>query len=65
MNEDRIRGQWKQLHGRLKARWSQLTDDDLGVAEGNAEYIVGKLQERYGMALDEARKQLRDFTDEM
>lgn len=65
MNEDTIKGQWKQLHGRLKARWGQLTDDDLGVAEGNAEYLAGKLQERYGMAADEARRQLRDFTDKL
>ncbi|MEW9572404.1 CsbD family protein [Rhodanobacter sp. Si-c] len=61
MNEDKLKGQWKQLHGKLKSRWSKLTDDDIGVADGNAEYLVGKLQERYGIARDEAMKQLRDF----
>lgn len=61
MNEDKLKGQWKQLHGKLKSRWGRLTDDDIDVANGNAEYLVGKLQERYGIAKDEAMKQLRDF----
>jgi uncharacterized protein YjbJ (UPF0337 family) len=61
MNDDRIKGQWKQLGGKLKARWGKLTDDDLKVADGNAEYLVGRLQERYGIARDEAKRQVRDF----
>ena len=61
MNEDRIKGQWKQLTGKLKAQWGKLTDDDLTVAEGNSEYLAGKLQERYGVARDEAKKQVEEF----
>lgn len=61
MNDDRIKGRWKQLHGKLKTQWGKLTDDDLDVADGSAEYLAGKLQERYGIARDEARKQVRDF----
>ncbi|MEO8747626.1 MAG: CsbD family protein [Rhodanobacter sp.] len=64
MNDDKIKGQWKQLSGRLKARWGKLTDDDLQVADGNGEYLAGKLQERYGIAKDEARKQIRAFDSE-
>jgi uncharacterized protein YjbJ (UPF0337 family) len=65
MNEDRIKGQWRQLNGKLKSRWGKLTDDDLQVADGNAEYLAGKLQERYGIARDEAAKQVREFEREM
>lgn len=61
MNEDRIKGQWKQLTGKLKAQWGNLTDDDLAVAEGDSEYLVGRIQERYGIARDEAERQLKDF----
>lgn len=39
MNEDRIQGKWKQLTGTIKEKWGKLTDDDLQVAEGNAEYL--------------------------
>ncbi|MGS0998652.1 CsbD family protein [Rhodanobacter sp. UC4451_H18] len=61
MNDDRIQGNWKQLTGKIKAKWGDLTDDDLARAEGNTEYLVGKVQERYGIARDEAKRQVRDF----
>ncbi len=61
MNEDRIKGKWKQLRGKLKSQWGKLTDDDLTEASGDAEYLVGKLQERYGMARDEAEQRVREF----
>ncbi|GBH23499.1 CsbD family protein [Burkholderia vietnamiensis] len=61
MNEDKIKGQWKQLTGKVKAKWGKLTDDDLAVAEGNRDYLVGKIQGRYGIARDEAERQLKDF----
>lgn len=65
MNEDKVKGQWKQLRGKVKARWGKLTDDDLDVAEGNSDYLAGRLQERYGIARDEAAKQVREFEREM
>jgi uncharacterized protein YjbJ (UPF0337 family) len=61
MNQDRIAGQWKQLSGKIKAQWGKLTDDDLRQAEGNSEYLAGKIQERYGVAKDEADKQVKEF----
>lgn len=61
MNEDRIKGQWKQLAGKLKEKWGKLTDDDLKQAEGDSEYLAGRLQEHYGIARDEARKQIREI----
>jgi uncharacterized protein YjbJ (UPF0337 family) len=61
MNNDRIQGNWKQLTGKIKAKWGDLTDDDLTQAEGNTEYLVGKVQERYGIARDEAQRQVREF----
>jgi uncharacterized protein YjbJ (UPF0337 family) len=61
MNEDRVKGQWKQLAGKLKEKWGKLTDDDLKRAEGNSEYLAGRLQERYGLAKDEAARQVKEF----
>ena len=65
MNEDRIKGQWKQIKGQVKAQWGKLTDDDLSVAEGNAQYLVGKVQERHGISKDEAEKQVKAFEDSL
>ncbi|MEQ1512036.1 MAG: CsbD family protein [Lysobacteraceae bacterium] len=61
MNSDTIKGQWKQLNGRIKAQWGKLTDDDLTVAEGNGEYLAGKVQERYGLTKELALKQVEEF----
>jgi len=62
MNEDVLKGKWKQIKGTLREKWGQLTDDDLDIAEGNSEYLAGKIQERYGRNKDEARKEVDDFT---
>jgi len=61
MNEDTIKGQWKQLAGKIKTKWGKLTDDDLKRAEGNSEYLAGVVQERYGIARTEAQKQVKEF----
>jgi uncharacterized protein YjbJ (UPF0337 family) len=65
MNEDKIKGQWKQVAGKVKAKWGKLTGDDLKVAEGNSEYLAGKVQERYGIARDEAEKQVKEFSSRL
>jgi uncharacterized protein YjbJ (UPF0337 family) len=65
MNQDIIKGKWKQVTGQAKVQWNKLTDDDLGVADGHREYLVGKLQERYGWAKDEAEQQVKDFESRM
>ena len=57
MDNDRIAGNWKQVKGKVKEQWGKLTDDDLDVVNGRAEQLVGRLQERYGLAKDAARKE--------
>ncbi|MFA7522928.1 MAG: CsbD family protein [Halothiobacillaceae bacterium] len=61
MDSDRIKGNWKQIKGRIKQEWGQLTDDDLTEAEGHRDYLIGKVQEKYGIAKDEAREQVEAF----
>jgi len=61
MNKDILEGNWKQIKGRIKARWGRLSDDDLEVVEGNFDLLSGKLQEAYGYSKDEADKELGYF----
>ena len=61
MNKDIIKGKWSQLRGKLKEHWSRLTDDDVSLLDGHREYLVGKLQERYGIAKDKADAQVTQF----
>lgn len=58
MNEDERSGKWKQVKGRLRARWGRLTDDDLDQARGNTEHLLGKVQEYYGTSREDAKRQL-------
>jgi uncharacterized protein YjbJ (UPF0337 family) len=57
MNWDQVEGKWKQLKGSAKQQWGKLTDDDLDVIAGKKDELLGKLQQRYGIQREEARKQ--------
>ena len=61
MNWDRIQGNWKQITGQVKSQWGKLTDDDLDVVAGRRDQLAGKIQERYGVAKDDAEKQLAEW----
>jgi uncharacterized protein YjbJ (UPF0337 family) len=62
MNWDRIEGKWKQVKGSAKEKWGQLTDDDLDQIAGQRDKLIGRLQERYGIAKEEALKQCDEWT---
>jgi uncharacterized protein YjbJ (UPF0337 family) len=49
------------MRGKLKEKWGKLTDDELDQAEGNRDYLIGKVQEKYGLSKEEAQKQLDKF----
>ena len=61
MNEDRIKGNWKQFKGKVQEQWGKLTDDDLDVIAGKRDQLLGKIEERHGITKDEAEKQLSDW----
>jgi uncharacterized protein YjbJ (UPF0337 family) len=61
MNWDRVEGNWKQFTGKVKEKWGKLTDDDITVINGKQDQLVGRIQERYGVAKDEAEKQVRTW----
>ena len=60
MNEDILKGQWKQLRGQIKQWWGVLTDDDLDKINGRRDQLIGKLQEKYGFTKDQATRELDD-----
>lgn len=57
MNQDRIRGRWKQFKGKVKEQWGKLTEDDLDVIAGRREQLLGRIQQRHGLARDGAGHQ--------
>jgi uncharacterized protein YjbJ (UPF0337 family) len=61
MDWNRVEGNWKQIKGKVKERWRKLTDDDLDVINGSRDQLEDKLQERYGYAKDQIRKDVSDW----
>jgi uncharacterized protein YjbJ (UPF0337 family) len=61
MNTDILQGKWHQLKGSVKAQWGKLTDDELDQVNGNAEKLIGLVQERYGYAKHRAEQEVDSF----
>lgn len=63
MNEDIIKGHWKELKGRVKQQWGKLTDDDISRMEGSYDELEGILQKHYGYQKEEAKKEIEKFIE--
>ena len=57
MNKDIVEGKWKEMRGQIKEAWGKLTDDELEQAGGNADQIVGLLQQKYGYTREHAEEE--------
>ncbi len=61
MNWDTVKGDWKTFRGKVKERFGRISDDELEKIAGRREQLAGAIQKSYGVAKDEAERQLRDF----
>jgi uncharacterized protein YjbJ (UPF0337 family) len=61
MNWDRVEGQWKQRRGKAVSQWGKMMNDELAAIAGKHEQLVGILQEKYGVAKEEAKRQVAEF----
>jgi uncharacterized protein YjbJ (UPF0337 family) len=61
MNWDTVKGDWKQFRGKVKEAWGKLTDDELDIVAGKRDQLVGAIQKGYGIARDEAERQVQQF----
>ena len=61
MNTDQMKGNWKQFVGKAKETWGKLTENDWRIVEGRRDQLVGRIQERYGIAREEAELQIAEF----
>jgi uncharacterized protein YjbJ (UPF0337 family) len=61
INWDIIKGKWNQLQGEARKQWGQLTDDDWQQIAGERDKLIGKLQERYGWAREDAERRADEF----
>jgi len=61
MNWDQVKGNWKQFSGTVKVKWGKLTDDEVDQIAGRRDILLGKIQEKYGIAKEDAEKQVKDW----
>jgi len=54
-------GKWHEFAGKVKAKWGDLTDDEMTETEGRMEELAGKIQAKYGGAKDKIMKDLDDL----
>jgi len=58
---DELAGKWKQFRGEVRKQWGMLTDNDLEYVAGKRDKLIGRLQERYGIAKEEAENQVDNW----
>lgn len=63
MNWDQVQGKWKEMTGNVKAKWGELTDDEIAEVNGDREALEGKIQAKYGKTKEEAKQEVDDFLD--
>jgi len=61
---DVLKGNWKQLKGKIQESWGELTDDEVDQVQGESQQLAGLLQEKYGYAKEEAEAEVAQFLDE-
>ena len=65
MNTDILEGKWKQLRGKVREQWGELTDDELDQIAGRGEQLIGKIQEKYGYSREEAEQRVNQFLENL
>jgi uncharacterized protein YjbJ (UPF0337 family) len=65
MNMHLLEAKWKQLRGKAKQKWGDLTDDELDRIEGRYEELVGLVQEKYNRTREEAEQEVREFVNNL
>ena len=64
-NRDVLIGKWKEMRGKAKQTWGQLTDNDLDRITGRFDELVGVIQQRYGYDKARAEREVDDFISKM
>ena len=61
LTRQELEGKWKQVKGQIRERWGQLSDDDFQQVKGDAEKLVGVIQEKTG----QSRREIEAFLDKV
>ena len=54
-------GNWSDVKGKIKTKWSKFTDSDIDSFEGHMDEVVGKVQKTYGYSKEQAEREFAEF----
>ena len=57
-NWNEIAGRWTRFSREVRKKWGELTEDEVMQVNGRREILAGKIQEKYGIAVEEANRQI-------
>lgn len=61
MNDLLVKGNWNEIKGKLKQKYSDLTDDDVALAEGKEDELFGRLQKKLGKTKEQLINEIQDM----
>ncbi len=61
MNNSIISGKWKEIKGEVMKTWGELTSDEVDRTQGNATSLIGLIEQKFGMAKEEATKKINEL----
>jgi uncharacterized protein YjbJ (UPF0337 family) len=61
MNAEQLEGKWNQFRGQIRKKWGHLTDNDMQVIAGKRDILIGRVEERYGLAKEKATAEVDGF----
>jgi uncharacterized protein YjbJ (UPF0337 family) len=56
VNENIVKGKWREIKGDIQSAWGRLTDDELDETKGDLTAIGGLIQQKYGQHEDYTKK---------
>jgi uncharacterized protein YjbJ (UPF0337 family) len=59
-----LKSQWKQMRGKVKEKWGELTEDDLDKVDGQFDQLVGVIMEKYELTRAKAEAEINSFLTE-
>lgn len=62
MNQDQRSGYFRQLKGKMKVLWGELTNNEQLKAEGEADKLYGRVQKSFGGAKENLKGRIDKVT---
>lgn len=59
--EQKLKGNWNEVKGKLRQEYGVLNDNDLAYEVGKEEELIGKIQQKTG----KAKEEIKNFIDQI